>query len=119
MRWIATIGLLVACGCAEPRSGDAPGLDSGVAPCDTGIRQSWETFGQAFIVSRCQGCHASTAPNRYGAPVEVSFDDEAEVQIWAAQILIRAAGPEADMPPAGGISKEDQTRLKRWLRCDL
>jgi len=98
---------------------DADGLPRAPGPCDTGVRQSWETFGQGFVVSQCQGCHASTAPDRYGAPEGVVFDTEEDVIVFSERILARATGPDADMPPGGGPIEEDRVRLERWLRCDL
>ncbi|MBX2800991.1 MAG: hypothetical protein KTR31_25150 [Myxococcales bacterium] len=81
--------------------------------------QSWETFGQGFLTSQCQGCHASAAVDRFGAPEDVAFDTEADALDWADRILARATGPDADMPPAGGPSEQDRERLRRWLLCDL
>ncbi len=106
------LALLLGCGDEGPEIADT-------SSCDSGVRQSWETFGQGFVVSQCQGCHASTAPDRFGAPEAVTFDTEEEVVQWADRILDRATGPDADMPPAGGPSPEDRIRLERWLLCDL
>ena len=108
-------GLLLVGACDEPPADVL--VEVGV--CDTGPQQSWETFGQGFMRSQCQGCHASTAVDRFGAPENVVFDTEQDVATFAERILARAAGPDADMPPAGGPSKEDRVRLERWITCDL
>ena len=111
------VGWLVACTGAEP----TPTVDTATpGACDTAKpRLSWETFGQGFLRSQCQGCHASTAADRFGAPENVIFDTEEDAVEFADRILARAAGPDADMPPAGGPSPEDRVRLARWIECDL
>ena len=77
----------------------------------------WTNFGEGFITSACQGCHASTAPERFGAPEEVSFDDVDQTWFWKDRILARAAGEEPTMPPEGGVHDEDRQRLVWWLEC--
>ncbi|MEN0066956.1 MAG: hypothetical protein AAGA48_32795 [Myxococcota bacterium] len=106
--WLLVFGCLLGC------DGEAP-----ASACDSGVRQTWETFGQGFMTSQCQGCHASTTPDRFGAPESVVFDTEEDVITFAERILDRATGPDADMPPAGGPTKDDRERLERWIRCDL
>ena len=65
----------------------------------------------------CQGCHASTATERYGAPDTVTFDTVEEAWIWASSILDVATGDSPTMPPAGGVEDDDRTRLRWWLAC--
>ncbi|MEO0606542.1 MAG: hypothetical protein AAF211_34260 [Myxococcota bacterium] len=113
------VALLAWVACGDPSSSPLPTADTGAGPCDTGPQQSWETFGQGFVRSQCQGCHASTAVDRFGAPEEVTFDTEEQVLVFSERILARATGPDADMPPAGGPSEDDRIRLERWLTCDL
>jgi uncharacterized membrane protein len=79
--------------------------------------QTWETFGKGFLTAHCQGCHASTAEERYEAPEDVVLDTQADAQDWADRILARASGDDADMPPAGGPSADDKERLRVWLTC--
>lgn len=109
--------LALATSCEEAPSGTDTGSAVRCDPAEP--RQSWETFGQGFVTSQCQGCHASSAPDRFGAPEAVVFDTEGDVIALSGRILARATGPEADMPPAGGPTEDDRIRLERWLRCDL
>lgn len=78
---------------------------------------NYATFGQGFMSTHCQGCHASTAPNRYGAPEDVVFDTVQQVWEHAPYILLLTVGEDPAMPPAGGVTPDDQTRLEWWLRC--
>lgn len=95
-----------------------PGCGDGPA-CDTSEpRQTWETFGAGFMTAQCQPCHASTAPDRFGAPEDVVFDTEDDAWIWADRVLARATGEEPDMPPAGGPTPIDRERLVQWLTCE-
>ena len=97
---------LLACA-AEPVG------DSAAPACDPQV--TWETFGRGFLTQHCDACHAASAADRRGAPASVTFDTEAEVEAWADAILARAAGPDADMPPRGGVSEDDRVLLERWL----
>lgn len=101
---------LTACGDGAGDSGD---------PCADVPLINYDNFGEGFIVEACQGCHASTATNRYGAPEDVSFDTVDQVWARADRVLARAAPLEAEpsMPPAGGTSEDDRTRLRWWLEC--
>lgn len=124
--------LLLALACAPPHDadgGDTARGDGGVRT-DGGTRTddtgdfcadvplvNYATFGQGFLSTHCQGCHASTAPNRYGAPEDVVFDTVEQVWDQASFILLLTLGEEPQMPPAGGVTPDDQTRLEWWLRC--
>ncbi len=95
--------------------------DSAV-PHDTGIcadagTVTWNSWGRGFLTEACQACHASTATNRYGAPEDVAFDTVDEAWTWADRILARAASDPPSMPPAGGVTEDDRTRLTWGLSC--
>ncbi|MCB9792315.1 MAG: hypothetical protein H6741_06270 [Alphaproteobacteria bacterium] len=109
---VATLLVLLSCG----------GKDDSAAPEDTSYCAdvplvNYDNFGQGFITHMCQGCHASTTPNRYDAPAEVTFDTVEEVWAWQERILARSAGDDPTMPPAGGTSEDDRVKLEWWLRC--
>jgi uncharacterized membrane protein len=129
-------GLAVIAGCggadtdsaaaaAQPPADTAAGDDT--APTDTGPDATdpcadiplvtYNNFGNGFMTENCQGCHASTTADRYGAPESVTFDSVDEVWALAERILARAASDDATMPPAGGVSEEDRTKLGWWLQC--
>ena len=80
---------------------------------------TWDTFGQGFLIAQCDGCHASTSPDRHEAPVEVVFDTPTQAWAWAEPILAVAAGAKPTMPPNGGVAEDDRTRLQWWLRCGV
>jgi uncharacterized membrane protein len=112
---------LLACGPGpEP---NAAGDDSNLEQEEQGLceqdppLQSWETFGRGFVTTHCQGCHASTAPNRYGAPENVVFDSQEQTVGFKSEILATAALDAPTMPPTGGTSENDRMRLRIWLEC--
>ncbi len=86
-------------------------------PCSEAMTVTWNSWGRGFLTESCQGCHASTATNRYGAPEEVVFDTVDDAWAWSDRILARAAGENPSMPPAGGVTDDDRTRLSWWLAC--
>jgi uncharacterized membrane protein len=95
----------------------------GIAPaedtaCDPEVPSiTWETFGEGFVTTHCQGCHASSSSDRQGAPEDVVFDSEADALWWRDAILDATASDPARMPPAGGIDRDDRERLTIWLTC--
>lgn len=101
--------LLLGCGGGEPTD----------AFCEEAPPVSWDYWGEGFMIESCQPCHASTAAERNGAPVDVVFDSEADVRRQAAAILAVATGEDPSMPPAGGPTEEDRALLEAWLRCNL
>jgi uncharacterized membrane protein len=132
MKWL----FLVLLGCGGKSTGAPPlpflggdGDDTaastdtgqGAAPspdfCDDSPVLSWENFGRGFVLEACQGCHAATAPNRYGAPEEVHFDTAAQTWELAERVLARAAGDYPSMPPLGGTGADDRLLLEYWLSC--
>ena len=54
--------LLLAC------TGDATDDTAVADACADAPVVTYETFGAGFLLENCQSCHASTAPDRKGAP---------------------------------------------------
>ncbi len=117
MRW-TILALVMLCGCAADDIEDTGEAQDPFCGPETPI-VTYETFGQGFVDTYCQGCHASTTPNRQGAPEILSFDTETDVLGHAASILDATVPLEGDarMPPNGGPSDEDRERLEIWLTC--
>ncbi len=101
--------LLLLLACAEA---EAP-----TEACTPSSENTWATFGASFMAGRCSGCHGSGSPNRHGAPESVVFDDEADVWALRATIL-DSVTTRAAMPPAGGLTEVELTRLQSWLACE-
>ena len=78
---------------------------------------TWESFGEALLIEHCQPCHASTAVNRFGAPIEVTFDTHEQAVALSDAILRVATGDEPTMPPAISIGETDRELLRIWLTC--
>ncbi len=78
---------------------------------------TWDGFAQGFLTTHCQGCHASTSPDRHDAPENVIFDTEEDALAWKERILVTAGTEPYTMPPAGGPTAEDRERLVAWLTC--
>ena len=93
--------------CSDPNSVD----------CAEAPEITYDNFGQAFLVHNCQGCHASTAHNRYGAPDSMYFDSVDDAWQRKDAILSACIGASATMPPAGSISEDDALMLQWWLEC--
>jgi uncharacterized membrane protein len=97
--------LLLACATAEdPECEGAPVV-------------TYANFGQGFLKERCAGCHAATAPDRYGAPEELTFDTVDEAWAHAPDILDAAAPDDARMPLGAPAPADDRTMLRWWLAC--
>lgn len=127
------LSALFLTGCpADPDDNDE-NLDSGTLDdnnnngnnnddCASAPVTTYANFGRAFLTSSCQSCHASNAPERFGAPVGVVFDTEQDAILQKEAILSTVFALEQNnnasvMPPGGGIRDEDKTRLQIWLRC--
>lgn len=87
------------------------------SPCADAPTVTWETWGEGFVTENCQACHASSSPDRNGAPEDVVFDSEADVLDQAVTVLAVAAGEAPTMPPEGGVSDDDRALLEIWLTC--
>ena len=104
---------LTACVGEEPISEDVPDPECG----DSTPLVTWETFGEGFLSTYCQGCHASTTLDRQGAPDGITFDTEAESIAIRSTILNAAAATTPTMPPNGGPNEDDRQLLNVWLTC--
>jgi uncharacterized membrane protein len=112
-------GVSVLCGCvvdADTESGDEDGTEAEGCGEDVPVL-TWESFGEGFVTTYCQGCHASTAPDRHGAPEHVAFDTEEDAMLWRYRILATAGFDGLTMPPGGGPTDEDRALLEAWLGC--
>ena len=98
--------------------GDKDADDTGLGFCADAPIVTYESFGAGFFTQECQTCHASTSPNRLGAPEEVVFDTEEQILALKDRVLIRATGEAPTMPPQGGVGEDDLARLEAWLRCE-
>ena len=94
----------------------AKGDDTAGTPCDTAPPVDWDSFGHGFVLTHCQGCHASTAPDRHGAPDGVAFDTEQQAYEQRARIDARVFDT-ADMPPGGGVTEDELILARIWLDC--
>ena len=95
----------------------APADDTADPFCAEAPVVTWNNFGNGFLRESCQGCHASTTANRYGAPEAVTFDTVEQAWSWSARILARSGVEDPTMPPAGGVREEDRLLLVYWLTC--
>ncbi|MDG1482500.1 MAG: hypothetical protein P8R54_23115 [Myxococcota bacterium] len=125
MKHLVPLLLTVGLGCSSKGDTAQPAdvVDSSTepvvspGPCEDVPTVTYSSFGEGFMTENCQGCHASTAADRYGAPEGVTFDTVKEVWLWQERILARSVGDNISMPPAGGVSKDDRTKLEWWLTC--
>jgi hypothetical protein len=85
------------------------------APCGED-ELTWETWGDPFFTTWCNSCHASSTPNRFGAPEETTFDSIDEVADWNARIRVRVLDA-GNMPLGGGLSDAEESDLDAFLLC--
>ena len=91
--------------------------DTGWWNCENAEDVTYDNFGASFLRHNCQGCHATTTANRYGAPENVHFDDEGAVMQWRERILATTLSDPPSMPPAGAVTDEQAILLHWWLEC--
>lgn len=106
--------LALGAGCGAPSADDTARSDDACADVP---QLTWENFGEGFLVENCQGCHASDARDRYGAPEAATFDTPEQAWAWSERILAVATGDAPTMPPSGGATADDRVRLGWWLEC--
>jgi uncharacterized membrane protein len=109
--------LLLACGESEPETDTEPEPTPKTGCGEEIPILTWDGFAQGFLTTHCQGCHASTSPDRHDAPENVIFDTEEDALAWKDRILVTAGTEPYTMPPAGGPTEEDRERLVAWVTC--
>ena len=107
----------LGCGSAKTTDSSSVATDTGTDACVDIPTITYANFGEGFLLENCQGCHSSSTVNRHDAPEEVTFDSVEEAWNWSAVILAVAAADEPSMPPNGGITDDDRTRLEWWFSC--
>lgn len=102
-------------------SGSDGGSDTGSAAIDCEALPviTYDTFGKGFLASYCNGCHGGQVVDRQDAPASAVFDTHEQVLQWTEQILARRMPPVGvmPMPPNGGVTPDDDERLRIWLTC--
>lgn len=99
--------LLSACAAGEGGTPDA---------CADAATLAWANYGDGFFTEYCQGCHASGAGERFGAPQDVVFDEEADV-LDQFDVIRREVLDEQTMPPGGGVPDDELALLRQYLDC--
>ena len=112
--FIAWLALASAC---APEAVSAAAAEGGSDTCAS-TAFTWDSWGAGFFASYCRTCHASTTPERYGAPEGVDFDTLEDVRALAGAISITALEEES-MPVGGGVPTEELVRLDQFLDCGL
>ena len=108
--------LLLGCAPSDKTQETIPeAMDTGF--CSDAPTVTYETFGEGFMSENCQSCHASTSPNRYGAPEDIYFDTHEDIINQAATILAVTTGEAPTMPPAGGVDEQKRELVEIWLSC--
>ena len=92
----------------------ACGTANGSADCTDG--PSYEGFTEGFLLGKCQPCHGSDTPNRFGAPESVHFDTRQKA-MEQADAIRRTVLEAESMPPSGGVTEDERVLLEAWLDC--
>ena len=110
MRPLSLSGLLLALSC---------GRKPQPSPCEDPAVPTWHSFAQGYVRTWCVGCHTAslTGAERQGAPEGLDFDTWSEVHEARDRITARATGESPDMPPLGGIAREQVDLFAQWLSC--
>jgi uncharacterized membrane protein len=106
--------LMLIISCAGTATSDS-GTDTHVAdadPCDV----HWDGWANGFFSTYCRSCHSSTSEQRHGAPIDVDFDTQTDIETWLDRIDIRVLD-EQTMPLGGGIPAADLERFGTWMTC--
>ncbi len=127
---LAALTLVVSAACVDEPSdtGEEGGAPPGPAatfeslderPCPEESFVGYEDFGGPFIITWCNGCHASALPEaeRQGAPLGIDFDSIERIREQAGRIWARSADHNVTMPPVGGPEEEERVLLGDWLAC--
>ena len=97
--------MILLLACAEPVE------DTGCAEIVT-----WESWGEGFFRTYCEGCHSSTPLDRHGAPDGMDFDTLEGVKSWAGPIRDTVL-VDGTMPLGGGVSEDELALLDDFLTC--
>ncbi|HEY4220804.1 MAG TPA: hypothetical protein VGO62_05660, partial [Myxococcota bacterium] len=88
-------------------------------PCPSDSALTWENFGEPYTRDWCTACHSSALDeaHRAGAPVDVNFDNLADVRALKERIWARSGDQNNTMPPAGYAPDPERLELGEWLAC--
>jgi len=108
--------LLLGLGACNPDATDPAGADL----CEESAA-TWDNTGAPLLTRWCTSCHSSHLDEgeRMGAPPGIDLDTLESAREVGAAIARVASGDDATMPPAAGMSVEDQRRLAEWVQCGL
>jgi hypothetical protein len=73
---------------------------------------TYESFGKAFFMTNCAGCHTGAA-----AQAKVKLDSLPEVMKNKAAVLQEAVTEKKMPPPPAKLSADDLQKLQKFLEC--
>ncbi len=119
MSRVLAVAILVLGGCADGSTSDSgtPSETGDTGFCGGAPVVTWDNFGAGFMTENCQSCHAADAPERWGAPEEITFDTYDDTMAQGERVLLRSLASEDPMPPQGGVTSDDKVKLEYWLVC--
>ena len=118
MRYRASpLVLVLGVGACNPSATD---LVADPTPCEASAA-TWDNTGAPLLTRWCTSCHSAhlEVGDRRGAPAGIDLDTLASAREVGRAIVRVASGDDATMPPAGGMSADDQRRLTEWVQCGL
>lgn len=87
--------------------------------CPQATGATYSGFGQPFMSDWCLECHSASIVGeaRNGAPEDVNYDTQAQIQSRLFRIYQQAASNTPLMPPLGGPNDVLRDLLGEWLVC--
>ena len=127
------LSVLLSCSVVTPPvvsdTGAASAASERPAWCDTAADVTWEDWGDGFMRTQCQGCHASdtaaggvtfeTAGGSHGQ-LTGQFDGVAYALAGdpACSVLVQVVesdDPEVVMPPSGKLPAAERCAIIQWV----
>jgi hypothetical protein len=85
--------------------GSSSGGSTGAAECTA---DTWANYAEAFFATNCTSCHNANSSLDDFTSYSTVVGDGSE---------ITKKIKDGSMPPSGGLSSTDQTRIEKWISC--
>ncbi|MFT5584699.1 MAG: hypothetical protein ACI9VR_002284 [Cognaticolwellia sp.] len=97
-------------------------VDSHDACATRQVPLNYANFGEPFLERHCTGCHSTylEGDRRFDAPPGIDLNSFQAAVTYKSRIQARVLDPESpQMPPGGGPTELELSRLQEWLDCGL